>query len=141
METTITCPRCDEDYATRSCVKHFPCKCEVCFHCVLQLQAVRSHDRLVCHCGVEVSKHSTLRRQQTKTRRGESITFREDVMEHFVPDPVPPTKKPRPPPSTDTLDYLKKLANMTPQDLIAVGKGILVTDTCELRLTTKTKSP
>ena len=73
METTITCPRCDEDYAASSFVKHFPCKCEVCFHCVLQQLQVPSWlyvhmiARLVCHCGVEVSKH-----EESKPRWGEA---------------------------------------------------------------------
>jgi hypothetical protein len=60
------------------------------------------------------------RRKQTKTRRakrqGEPVSFREEAVEHFS-DPVSPTKKPRPPPSTDTLDFLKKLVSVTPQDL------------------------
>jgi hypothetical protein len=61
------------------------------------------------------------RRKQTKTRRakrqGESVTLREEAVEYFT-DPMPPTKKPCPPQSsTDTLDYLKKLVSLTPQDL------------------------
>ena len=52
-------------------------------------------------------------------------------MDH-VADPVPPSKKPRPPPSTDILDYLKKLMSLTPRDLEErIGKGLLVTDQVE----------
>jgi hypothetical protein len=60
----------------------------------------------------EESKPKTRRAK----RQGESVTLREEAVEYFA-DPVPPTKKPRPPPSTDTLDYLKKLVSLTPQDL------------------------
>ena len=50
-------------------------------------------------------------------------------MDLFVPDPVPFTKKNRPPLSTGTLHYLKKLVSLTTQDLEeTVGKGLLVTD-------------
>ena len=71
-----------------------------------------SHGRLVCHCGVEVSKHSTTRRKQTKTRSTESITSREALVEHFIPDSMPPTKKPHSHPRalTPSTIYLKKVA-------------------------------
>ena len=105
---TITCPCCHENFAT-SLFLTIPLQVwSVLSLCIAS--AGCTFTALVdwyatTNCGAEVSKHSTTQRKQTKMRSTESITSREAVVEHFIPDSMPPTKKPHSHPSTNIFHY------------------------------------
>jgi hypothetical protein len=85
------------------------CAFTVCYSCKLYVHMID------WYATAKQRFQNTKKANQDEERQGESVTLREEALEYFT-DPVPPTKKPRPPPSTDTLDYLKKLVSLEPQD-------------------------